>query len=124
MRLFSVMTMIGLSSVIERYQDQISIKEWLNISFPLMLATAVKPSFLIGFSWALLGFLIVGVIKEKMSMHSVAQCFKLGSTVFLALIILYLQSKVLYKPGGESGMAISFLKSTFFSLGMMGTILK
>ena len=125
MRLFAVLTIAGTWYTLSKYQECLTMKEWGGIAIPLCLSTAVKPSFLIGYSWALLLFLIIDVIRERFAPHAFVQCIKLGTSVFPSLIIMYFQATDhLYKLGGESGIEFSLMSSKFFSFGFTGTIIK
>ena len=124
MRLFAVITLLGFGDTLQKYQKDFTIKQWLAIAIPLMIATGIKPSFLIPFSWTMLLYLIVDALKERFSKKTIIQCIKLGTSVFPAVLIMYLQSKVLYKAGGSSGIEVSLLSSTFFKNGFIGTIIK
>ena len=130
MRLFAVLTMCFFSDILDEYQRKLAFRDWLKIALPLTIATGIKPNFLLAFSWTLLLFLIADAVKGRFRKKTLLQCIKMGTTVFPALIILYLQSKVLYggtggSTGGEaSGIGVALVSSRFFSLGLKGTILK
>ena len=130
MRLFAALTLCFFSDILDIYQQEISFRDWLKIALPLTIATGIKPNFLLAFSWTLLLFLIADAVKGRFRKKTLLQCIKMGTTVFPALIILYLQSKVLYggtgrSTGGEvSGIGVALVSSRFFSLGLKGTILK
>lgn len=123
MRLFATLTVGNFIGIIGTYQKEFSLKNWIGISLPLFLATAVKPNFLIGFSWTLLFFLVLDFFREK-SLLGTLQCIKMGTTVLPAVLVMFLQSKVLYPPSGGNGLAVVFFSSSFFSLGLWGTVLK
>ena len=123
MRLFAAVTIAGLNHSLSEYQSNFSLKNWLAISVPLTIATMIKPNFLIGFSLALLLFLIYDAVANRFSLSSLIQCVKMGTTVFLSLIVLYIQSKMLYRAGSGSGIVIT-LHTGFFALGIPGTVFK
>ena len=123
MRLFAIMTMCGFSDVLDRYQEKISVKDWLKIAIPLAVSTGIKPVFLLAFSWALLLFLIIDAIRGKFRGRVLIQCVKLGTTVFPSLILLYIQSRILY-GSGSSGIRFSLTASTFFANGFSWTLIK
>ena len=130
MRLFAVLTLSFFSDILDMYQQEMSFRDWMKIALPLAIATGIKPNFLLAFSWALLLFLIADAVKGGFRKKTLLQCIKMGTTVFPALIILYLQSKILYTgtaeaaSGEASKIGITLLSSRFFSLGLKGTVLK
>lgn len=130
MRLFAALTLCFFSDILDLYQQEISFRDWLKTALPLAIATGIKPNFLLAFSWTLLLFLIADAVKGGFGKKTLVQCIKMGTTVFPALIILYIQSKILYGGSSEaasgevSGIGITLFSSRFFSLGVKGTILK
>ena len=126
MRLFAMLTMYFFSDVLDVYQQKITMGNWISIALPLAIATGIKPSFLLAFSWALLVFLIIDAIKGKLNRRVIMQCIKMGTTVFPALIIMYFQSKLLYTGGGEgsTGIGLALTSSRFFSAGLWATSIK
>lgn len=125
MRLLSVATMFGFMSVLSKPDAHLSLSEWLSIATLLMLTTAVKPNFLITFAPTVAIFIMMVLIHQIRAKESLSKelkkAFVMGSVILPALAILWLQSRVLYKPSisGEetSGIALTIIGSKFFSKG-------
>jgi len=131
MRLFSVPVFFYTLGILERYRSRFTWKEWLSLAVPLLLSASIKPNFLAGYSFALLCVLVVDFVrdcfKKELCVSSFLRYVSLGSVVFPAITILFYQMHILYGEqhgvASDSGMAIAFLSSQFFALGMIPTII-
>lgn len=124
---FAVITMYYFLEILQHYQEKMTWLDWVKIAVPLMLATSVKPNFLIAFSFTLLLFLIVDFFGGKLTSQKFWHIILMGTTVFPACIVLLFQSVILYGPsdGGESsGIMITLFGSEFFQDGIKQVVLK
>lgn len=96
MRFFTMWTMYSFFKFYESYLDGISFKKWLSVAIPLLIATAIKPNFLLSFSFALLIVLIKDFVKDYTRFWNIV---KMGTTVFPACFVLLIQAIILYFPG-------------------------
>lgn len=123
MKAFSLYTITGFLPVIGKYQDRFRLAEWVRIAVPLAISSAIKPSFLLAFSWALLIVLVIDAFRGHWKGKTLLRCVEMGTTVFPALAVLFFQSRILYGDG-KNGIEIVFLTSRFFSQGAVATVIK
>jgi len=131
MRLFSVPVFFHTLRVLEEYRQHFTWKDWMTLAIPLLLSAAIKPNFLAGYSFALLCVLVIDFVRDcfakELRPSSFLRYIGLGSIVFPAVIVLLYQMLILY--GEQNGAApdsvitLVFLKSQFFELGMLKTII-
>lgn len=126
MRFFALLTMYAFFEAYETYLEGISVKQWFKIAVPLLLATAIKPNFLLAFSFTLLVILIIDFVKNFFDKDKFFNMVKMGTTVFPACIALLVQAVILYGPTeagtADSGLIITWgatlLQDGVFSLVM------
>lgn len=129
MRFFAVWTMFCFGKIYESYLFGLRISEWLSVAGPLLFATAVKPNFLLSFSFALLLILIrdgYRQICQGVSFLVLRNIVLLGMTVLPSCLVLYIQSLILYprgQNGGEHGIALIWGEK-FVQFGLLPTVLK
>ena len=126
MRLFAVAVMLIFLRMLDTYTIKIDWKCWLLLTFCLLLSTAVKPSFLLGFSSTLFLFLCFDALKAKFEKNILRRIIWLGCSVVPSLLVLWFQSRVLYGSGiEEGGTGIVLVWGTnFVKAGFGYTILK
>lgn len=126
MRLFAVLSMLIFTKVIDTYTRKNEGKNWILLTIFLALSTAVKPSFLLGFSFTLLLFLCADAIKARFEKRVFLNIIIMGLTVIPSLLILLFQSRVLYGTGVEDGGTgiILVFGANFLQNGIKDTILK
>ena len=98
MRFFALWTMYNFFKIYRDYLEGISFKEWLKVAIPLLLATAIKPNFLLSFAFALLVILLIDFLKDYNHFWNIV---KLGTAVFPACVVLLIQAVILYGPNDE-----------------------
>ena len=112
MRFFAVLTMYAFFEVYESYLENVSIKQWIGVALPLLCATAIKPNFLLAFSFALLAVLILDFVRNFFNKKKFLNMIKMGTTVFPACAALLVQAVILYGPtdtgAAESGLIITW----------------
>lgn len=126
MRFFAVCVMICLTVMIDRYLENIKWQNFCFLTLFLMLSTAIKPSFLLGFAAALLFFLIIDFLKYGFERKKFSHIIIMGMSVIPSLIVLIVQAKMLYgKPIEEGGSGIALIwGANFVKMGLIPTILK
>lgn len=123
MRMLSIPVFFNTLEVIDRYQQQFSLKNWLSISLPLLICTAVKPNFLVCYSFTLLLILIIdfvkAIINKTITLNLFLKYVYLGTVVFPSLAILLFQSTMLFgaQNAAPSGITLTFGSSYLFSHG-------
>ncbi len=123
MRAFALITIFAINDALIRYKDSFSMINWLLIVIPLTIATTIKASFTIAFSCALLVLLVYDAIQERFSKNIIISCIKMGTVVFPSIIVMYIQSTILYGDN-SSGILISIIQSRFFSTGLHIVVLR
>lgn len=127
MRFFAVWTMYAFFEVYENYLNRIRFKEWLSIAIPLFLATAIKPNFLLAFSFTLLAVLILDFVRNFFDKEKFLNMIKMGTTVFPACGALLLQATILYGPteegAAESGLILTW-GATLLEGGVLPLVMK
>lgn len=127
MRFLALLTIYTFFDAYNNYLQGITLKQWFKISIPLLLATAIKPNFLISFSFTLLFILIVDFFKNFFDIKKFINMIKMGTTVFPACAVLLVQAVTLYAPT-ETGAATSGIIITWgellFREGTLALILK
>lgn len=112
MRFFAVLTMYAFFEVYESYLENVTVKQWIGVALPLLCATAIKPNFLLAFSFALLAVLILDFVKNFFDKKKFLNMIKMGTTVFPACAALLVQAVILYGPtdtgAAESGLIITW----------------
>ena len=132
MRPFALLAYFATGKILKNYQEEFSWKNWLAIAIPLFISTNIKPNYLITYCFTLLIILAVDFLKDaiarKLTFLRFARYIFLGTVVFPSLFILFMQSKVLYgvpqEAVEESGIAVTFLTSSFFAGGFVHTTVK
>lgn len=100
---YIVMKMMGLFCILyygkleKRYRQRISGGEWILFTLLLSLCTAVKPSFLLVFAPVMAIFLLADLIRRT----PFQKVFVFGATVFVPLLVVWLQNRILF--GRETG---------------------
>ncbi len=102
MRFCVCIFLIFFIKALKKYKDGLSLKDWLLLSLTLMLTTAFKASFLTVFAPFLLVMLIID-LKNKVNITNLV---KLGTIVIPSLLVMFIQSKVLFN-GTSSGISIA-----------------
>lgn len=127
MRFFALLTMYAFSEVYENYLNGIRFKQWCFVALPLLLATAIKPNFLLAFSFSLLVVLILDFIKNFFDKEKFLNMIKMGTVVFPACIALLVQAIILYAPteagAADSGLIITW-GATLLQDGIFTLIMK
>lgn len=124
MRVFAVCVMIFFTQMLNGYLKKISWKNWILLSFFLMLSTAVKPNFLLGYAFTLLIFLLLDFIKYKFAKEPFIHMIFMGLTVVPSILVLLWQAMILYgKSSDGSGIGLDLGRS-FIQYGIGATILK
>lgn len=127
MRLFVVIYMYFFLDIYNRYLEKFSFLDWVKLALPLTLSAGVKPNFLLAIGCTMLICMVIDAFRKKWKLKSIRNIVLMGTTFFPSLIVLALQSTVLYgnkNPEKVSGIIISLAASTFFSKGAVVTILK
>ena len=125
MRPFAILAMYYFSLIFIEYKEGKikSVGKWLIYSGSLLVATMIKPNFLIGFAAALLIILAVDFFSKKVSFEN---AFWMGVSVLPAVGALGVQGVILYlKPENyysKSGLAIKM--SPFFFDGGAEAVVK
>ena len=112
MRFFAVLTMYAFFEMYESYLEDVTLKDWICVALPLLCATAIKPNFLLAFSFALLAVLILDFVRNFFDKKKFFNMIKMGTTVFPACAALVVQAVILYGPT-EEGAAESSLIITW-----------
>ena len=109
MRPLAVLTMLFFGPLHEIYRKEkrIAWKYWILTAVMLVLATSIKPNFLMGFAPALLVFLLIDFFGRR---NTFKNEFLLGCVVLPAIAVLPIQAGMLF--GGGNG--IIFAPSIFF----------
>lgn len=102
MRLFAILTMIIYVKLYVRYKEGLSAKDWFVLAGMLALTTGFKASFLTVFAPALALILLNDLFKKTGFWKVVS----IGTTVFPAMIVMYIQSLILSDGEGSGGYAI------------------
>lgn len=132
MRPFALLAYFSTMDILEIYRERFTGKNWISIALPLLIGASIKPNFLITYCFTLLFVLIVDFVKDimqrKLNISRFTKYILLGSVVFPSLAVLFVQSIILYAPTqtpeAQSGIAFVFLSSSFFSAGMLLTLIK
>lgn len=132
MRLLCLPVFFKTLEIIDRYQDHFTWKEWLDLAVPLLVCTMVKPNFLIDYSLTLLIVLLadfLGNLSNKtLNKDKFMHYIYVGTVVFPAIFILMQQGKTIYVDQNSvsepSGIALVFLKSSFFESGRKAAVYK
>lgn len=124
MRMFAVWTMISFCRIYDGYLENIKFSGWLSVAAPLLLATAVKPNFLLAFSFTLLTVLVADFWKEgknEFRMDRIRNMILMGTTVLPSCVVLYGQSRILYprETAGEPSGITLIWGSRFFRDGLL-----
>ena len=124
MRLLAVLTIYYFIDLYNNYQRKTVWKNYVLTTGFLFLSAYVKPNFFISFSFALLIVIILVFLGDPERWKRLWKYFMLGSTVFPACIILYVQSLDLYPSGleGDAGTETSGVAITWFK-GILGCTL-
>lgn len=112
MRFFAITTVIYFIYVYERYKKGVAFKKWLCLTVLLSVTTGFKASFLTVFAPMLACLLLYDLITGTKFKY----VFSLGSTVFIPIGVMYLQSLIMAGDTGSNGYAIS----PFTALSMRG----
>ena len=127
MRFFAVLTMYAFFEVYESYLENVSVRQWIGVALPLLCATAIKPNFLLAFSFALLAVLIVDFVKNFFDKRKFVNMIKMGTTVFPACAALLVQAVILYGPtdvgAAESGLIITW-GATLLQDGVLALVMR
>ena len=127
MRFFAIWTMYAFFEVYENYLNGIRVVDWISIATPLLLATAIKPNFLLAFSFTLLAVLILDFVKNFFDKQKFFNMVKMGTTVFPACLALLLQAVILYGPteegAAESGLVLTW-GATLLEGGILPLVMK
>lgn len=109
MRPFAALTMLFFGPLHEIYRKEkrISWKYWILTCVMLVIATSLKPNFLMGFAPALLVFLLIDFFGKR---NTFKNEFLLGCVVLPAIAVLPIQAHMLFD--GMNG--IVFAPSIFF----------
>lgn len=121
MRLFAIVTVINFRKIFDKYLDGIKITEWLAIALPLLLATSIKPNFLMAFSITLLIYLIIDAIKCHFKIRYLKNIIIMGTTVLPSCAILLLQAYILY--GTDDSSICFILGSSFLGEGLKNIVI-
>lgn len=103
MRFFALWAIYNFFKVYERYLKGIGILDWFKMAVPLLIATSIKPNFLLSFSFTLLIILVIDFIRDYRNFWNIV---KMGTVVFPSCLVLIIQAIILYGPT-EEGMATS-----------------
>ena len=124
MRLFAILTICYFIDLYKNYQSVTKWKNYLLVSLFLFISAYIKPNFFISFSFALLIVIIIDFLMDRERWKRLTKYFMLGSTVFPACAILYIQSLDLYPAGleGDAGTETSGVAITWFR-GILGCTL-
>ena len=127
MRFFAVLTMYAFFEVYESYLENVSVRQWIGVALPLLCATAIKPNFLLAFSFALLVVLILDFIRNFFDKKKFLNMIKMGTTVFPACAALLVQAVILYGPtdvgAAESGLIITW-GATLLQDGVLALVMR
>ena len=84
----------------DKYVEKpLKIKQWFIFTGLMLITTAFKPNFIIGFSLAMLITMIYDFIKNKFK--SVLNFIIMGTTVFPSIILVYYQQSTLFDEKSE-----------------------
>lgn len=121
MRLLAILTIYYFIDLYRNYQSETIRKNYILVSGFLFLSAYVKPNFFISFSFALLIVIVIDFLGDPERFKNFRKYFMLGSTVFPACVILYIQSLDLYPSGleGDAGTETSGVAITWFR-GILG----
>lgn len=112
MRFFALVTLLYYLKIAESYKASFSFANWLIFSFLLAVTTGFKPSFLTVFA----PFLLCKLLYDWANKTSFKNIFFFGTTVFPGILVMFIESLVLFPGSGESGYRIS----PFAALSMRG----
>ncbi len=109
MRPIAVLTMLSFAYLHEIYKKEkrIAWNYWIITCLLLVLATMVKPNFLMGFAPGLLVFLLIDFFGKR---NTFKNEFLLGCVVLPAIAVLPIQARLLF----DSANGIIFAPSIFF----------
>lgn len=89
-----------------------SSRGWTLTTIYLLVATMIKPNYLLAFSWTLLLFLIYWFVTKK---YHLRRLFLTGMTVIPSCIVLAIQGVILYGENAYEGGSVVFtLKNELF----------
>ena len=120
MRPFAVLTMLFFGPLHEIYRKEkrIAWKYWILTALMLVIATMMKPNFLMGFAPGLLVFLLIDFFGKR---NTFKNEFLLGCVVIPAIAVLPIQALMLFNEMN----GIVFRPSTFFfNDGVLTLIMK
>ena len=89
------------------YEKRISVKDWIVFSLMMLLATAFKPNFIVGFSLTVLCVLIADFIRCRGK--NILNFILVGTTVFPSVLLTLYQQAQLFDE--KSQMKIGFMKA-------------
>ena len=111
----------------ENYLNGLRVVDWFLIAVPLLFATAIKPNFLLAFSFTLLAVLILDFVRNFFDKQKFFNMIKMATTVFPACFALLLQAVILYGPteegAAESGLIITW-GATLLEGGVLPLVMK
>lgn len=109
MKPFALLTMLFLFKILKTYAEQrMSFKDWAGLAGMMLVATAFKPNFIVGFAVAILVVLIVDFIRVR-GKHFLNFVI-MGSTVLPGFFLTLYQSSALYESDSSSSqLKIGFL---------------
>lgn len=107
MRFMALITLIYYIKIADTYRQGIKFKEWLIFTLLLSVTTGFKPSFLTVFA----PFLLIKLIYDWIKGTKFLNIFIMGTTVFMPIGIMALESMVLFPGDGNSGYMIAPFKA-------------
>lgn len=115
MRLFAILTFHFFVDMFRKHKNQniIDKKDWIAVCSFLLIATSIKPNFLMAFAIALFIFLLDFTSWKK----CIKNMLTVGTVVLPSCVILLIQGIILYGTGSEIESSIEITLSTFFFSG-------
>lgn len=108
MRLVAIAVLLIYFKIEKKYMDKIEVKDLILFTISLVMVNAAKPNFILGFAPMMLIFLIIDFVKMKGK--TFYNAVKFGSCVLVSLVVILLQSKILYVDDSTSGIAFTMEK--------------
>ncbi len=112
-RPFTIICFFMFTELLETYESECNIKQYIVFSVAMLLTTMTKPSFIYGFLIVVAIILLVNMFKKKMSNYR--QTLRFAICVIPTAIALLYQFKGLFtgtnSQGEQAGMGVEFLKA-------------
>ena len=103
MKLFALMTFLYYFKLEQKYREGITVKEWITFAVLNVIATGIKPSFLVAFS-PIMGIFLLADLLKKVSFKKI---FIFGSAMLPSGLVILWQNAVLFGADTGNGMTIN-----------------